>query len=524
VNEQTPPKPTSLADRALMRLRKIATGNGLEPAAIVALETQENLFTLSGVMDVSPLCETVPIAYPGGVRGRDRKVAAHLAALQEAVTNHKKEFRENPDWVHEVTAEIKAHESQGWGLENAKVTLPKMSAVYAATETCPSCNGRKLLTCAQCQGSGQVICTQCQGQGREPCYHCGGRGENPQQPGQRCTTCNGTRFAPCRFCQTRGYLPCPTCNGKRGTPCTACQGQGKLTQEVTVTCGAETHFRMISEGLPSGLRRGLDRIGTANLGKGHADITTLPPPKDTTATPQEKKAQFPILTYQVILPYAEMRVGFGNKKGIISVVGKRCAISGVPAFIDDTIKPWRDKLHQAALANAPLEEALEVRAIKEILALTVSGNGRSDEVRRLYPFGLSTEAITSILTDTKLALNVATLKTRSIIAASCSVICVIAFYALFMTDAHESFTLGWQSITVAGTDIAILALALGLSWAVLNFSTRFVLQRRFPQLSVALQQKIGKTGASMLGGITAGYLLFILLSSIKPLWLVSLFH
>ncbi len=517
MNEQTPPSSTPLADRALQRLRKIATGNGLEPAAVALIETQEQVFTLTGKMEVSPLCETSPASYPGGARGKDRKQVQTVAALQEAVARHKQAFRDSPDWVQAVTAEVTAHESKGWGLEKAKVTLPEKSAVYAATEMCPSCNGRKLLTCAQCNGQGQVICTQCQGQGREQCYYCGGRGENPQQPGQRCATCNGTRFAPCRFCQTRGYLPCPTCNGRRGTPCTVCQGQGSMTQEITVTCGAETHFKLLAEGLPSGLRRGLDRIGIVNLGKGHADITATQPPMEED-TPPSNAAQFPILIYTVKIPYAEMRIGFGGKKAVVSAVGKRCAIMGVPNFLDDTLKFWREKLHQAALGKGPLEEALEVRALKEILALAVSGKGTVEEVRKLYPFGLSAEAITGSLSDTRLALNAVTLKTRAIIAALCAATCAGLFYLLFVKGSHARITAGWNAAMVGGADLIILCLALGASWAILNFSTRFVLQKRFPQLSVALQQKIGKTGYAMLGGIVAAFVLFILLSPVKPLW------
>jgi hypothetical protein len=160
--------------------------------------------------------------------------------------------------------------------------------------------------------------------------------------------------------------------------------------------------------------------------------------------------------------------------------------------------------------------------LREILALTVSGKGRADEVRKTYPFGLSNEVIAAILDDMQLALNQATFKTRAIIAALCAGVCAGLFYFLFTTSAHTQITQGWANAAVAALDMAILAAALGLSWAVMNFSTRFVLQKRFPQLSVALQQKIGKTGLVMLGGIIAAFVIILLLTPFRPVWLALL--
>ncbi|MDR3449321.1 MAG: hypothetical protein P4M15_06185, partial [Alphaproteobacteria bacterium] len=392
-----------LAERALQRLRKLATGNGLEPAAITVLEIQEQVFVLEALMQVSPVCETRSITYAGSVRGKDRKVLRDTDTLNQEVARHQRSFRENPGWISAVTEEIKSHESRGWGLEDAKVTLPEKSGIYAVTETCPSCQGRQMLTCMQCQGVGTVICTQCQGQGREMCYHCGGRGEDPHQPGQKCPTCNGTRYAPCRFCQTRGQLPCPTCQGQRGTQCSTCAGSGRITQEVTVECGAQTHFKLIAGNLPSGLRRGIERIGIDKIGKGHADIAVTKPAPAEESAPD--KTPISILAYRAALPYAEMRMSFGSKKAIISAVGKRCALMGVPNFLDDALAPGREKLKQAAGGHGALESALDLRALREILALSVSGRGTPEAVRKIYPFGLSNEAVSEILTHTRLAIN-----------------------------------------------------------------------------------------------------------------------
>jgi len=482
----SPPAP-SLTERTLSRLRRLAAGNGLEPADIAILEAKEQTFVLIGKMEISPLCETQATSYPGGIRGKDRKPVPSFAALQTAIAKHQQQFNESPDWVAETTRELGAYENSGWGLEDAKVILPQKSTIYAATETCPTCGGRQILTCPQCSGRTTVTCTQCQGRGRETCYYCGGRGENPYQPTQPCPTCNGTRFVPCRFCQSRGTLSCPTCKGRGGTPCSACHSSGRLTQEVTVTCGAETHFTFKAEGLPSGLRRGLDRIGISNLGKGHADIRTSAPTKEEKEQPL-KGNRILALHYHATLPFAELRMGLGSRKAIVSAVGKRCALVDVPAFLDEPLKPWRD--------------------------LT--------EVRKLYPFGLSSEVIMSLLTDTQLALKKTTLKTRAALALISYIASIGLFYKLYGTGLLAWTTMGWSRWTGFAADMAVLALTLGISWVILSFSTCFVLRRRFPQCSPALRQKTGKIGLAMMSGIALTFALFIRLSPLAPAWLVAL--
>jgi len=519
------PEPTSsptLAERTLTRLRKVAAGNGLNPQDIAVFDTQEKTVTLHGKLEVSPMCEVESASYPGGIKSKNRKMVASFAALQSAVEKHKREFRESQDWVQSTVKEIKGHETQGWGLESAKVTLEEKSAVYAATEICPACAGRKTLVCEQCMGKGLVICTQCQGQGRELCYYCNGRGEDPQHPGFPCVTCNGTRYAPCRFCQASGFLPCPTCNGKRGTPCVSCQATGSTTQEVAIICGAETHFVFQSEGLPSGLRRGLDRIGIKNLSQGHADITVTEPSAQENENP-DPKGQIPVLLFTATLPYAEMKMDLGGKKSIVSAVGKRCAITGVPNFLDHALKPWRDKLRMAAFGHTSLEEALGARALKEILSLSVAGHENEKDVRRLYPFGMSSEVIGTILHDMHLAVKKTTLKTRTIMALFCGAAASAIFYVYFFKGLEEKLMFGMNPNIAMGIDFGVLAAALAASWMILNFSTRLALQSRFPQMKYALKQKTGKTGLSMLGGISAMFVLILLLSPLKPLWLARFF-
>jgi hypothetical protein len=262
----------------------------------------------------------------------------------------------------------------------------------------------------------------------------------------------------------------------------------------------------------------LERIGIANLGHGHADISAVPPPKEEMEDALDKP-HIPILLYEVALPYAELRMGFGGKKAIVSAIGKRCALVGTPNFLDTALQPWRDKLKQMLL-----EDAIEARALREILSLTVSGKDRLEDVRKLYPIALSSEAIQSMLTDMRLALNKTTFKTRMVMASLCSAICALFFYEFL--DAGFEFLVTGQGNRWIGflTDLVLLVIAMTLSWASLNFSSRFVLQKRFPHFSFALTQKIGKTGYGMLASIVMLFMVSLLLAPVKPLWLTFFMH
>jgi len=518
VTEPSPPLP--FGERALARIKRLANGNGLDTATLVPYEVQECILSIDGKMNVSPLCETESTAYIGPVRGKNTQLLPSLQELQGRVEQHQRSFREDKSWVEAVVTELKAHPSQGWGLESAKVVLSKKSTVYAASQICPNCQGRKVLTCEQCLGKGTVVCTQCQGQGRELCYHCNGRGEDPQQPGQRCRICEGVRTAPCRFCHTRGFLPCPTCDGKGGLPCQTCKSTGVLTQEVKVTCGAETHFSVSYDDLPAGFRRGLGRIGIPNLANGHADIDTMPPPQKNEKKVSDQEPTT-VLLYRATMPYAEIKIDLAGKKALVSAVGKRCALTGVPNFLDHSLKPWRDKLRLATIGQAPLEEALKARALKDILALTVAGKDTERNVRRSYPFGMSSEIIGLLLKDMRLALKRTTLAIRTAVAIFCGVLCALLFYSFFAGGLEQRLTQGHDAASSLVLDMIVLAGTLAGSWGILNFSTRFALQCRFPTLPFTFQQKIGKTGVFMLVGIFALFVVFLLFAQAKPLWLMA---
>lgn len=525
----TPQHP--LTDQTLTRFRRLADGNGLTVTDISLVEALEQIYTLEATLTLTPHFETDNGRYPGPVRGKDRHVLGGSSELKQDMERRKQEFTSGTDWIPAVINELRTAQGSGWGYNDATISLADKSVVLAASTPCPHCQGRQLVPCQYCQASGQILCPQCQGRRQEPCAACGGHGEVPGQPGQACSMCQGTRLTNCRTCQARGHVACRQCQGRAGTPCPACEGAGQITEEIGITCGAKTSFKLKSEGLPSGLRRGLDRLEFVNLSKGHADIEMLEVKAEDEEDAPQKSADgkpappIPKVNYRATLPYADIKVRFGqHRPALISVFGKRGILSGVPAFLDEALEPWRVKLKEAAKGKIALEEAMEGRAIREAVSLEMTGKGSVRELRHLYSIGLSSETAQEILTQARLALNFLTLRLRGGIAAGWLLVSAALFGEWFLTSLRPQITEGLSSRASGFCDGALLFLALILGWFSMSSAIHYVLQRRFPKIKIPLQQKIGKLGFAMLGSIFLIFVAMIFLAPIKPTWLVLLLH
>lgn len=491
----------SLTDLALKRLRKLAEGNGISPDSIEVIDKNESVYEIHGTITLVPKFEVQTKSYAGGARGKGRVILRNFAEMQDALNEKKRIFLESGDWTSKAFEDLEKDASHGWGLSGYRIDLEDKNSIFAASENCPTCSGTGLLTCDQCQGRFNVTCPYCQGQGRENCYNCFGRGEDPVNPQQQCPICHGTRFAPCRYCHTTGQLLCPTCQGKGGTTCHDCQGARQITQEITINTYAEIEFQLGSgKELPSGLLRSIDRVGVENMPKGHADIDITETEKNSG---NKEKANVYLLAK---VPYADVKLRINDKNSVAAVFGKRGKISGIPAFLDDTLQPWRDHLKQAATGKSQLEKALEARLIRDALKLELEGKGRMEELRRLYPVGLSGGAATEIMRHIEMSLKRLTIKARSVIAAIMFFINLGVFAGVFFTPLHLRLAENLQSKLVLGFDVLLPMLTIGLSWFGITNATKWVLQKKYPEAKVKQFSKIGKIGYGALTAITLVYM------------------
>ena len=550
---EPPANPEAVASpyvlQALKRLRHVADGNGIDPNALRLLEVTEAQYQLQGTMLLQPIVNRDAKQYSGAVRGNKHNVLPHAAALQEEAAKIADHFARQFDWLPEARRILSTQPGGGFGQNDARIDLPERTVTLAASSPCPTCQGNQLLNCPQCQSRGQVTCTHCRGQRQETCPTCLGRGTNPMEPEQSCPTCNRQGRVPCRYCNASGYLVCPTCRGKRGIPCNACAGSGKITEEVTLSFCLRTHFRVTGAGLPSGLRRGLDRLGLEQLGKGHATIRMVerfaseeeeaPPPAaaeehdpyaslwgNETGGTDEAEADAaaeptkPEVYYLAEMPYADLRMDLAGKKCLINLFGLRGALLAVPPFLDDVLAPALEALQQTAKGKARIEAALGFRIMKEALALQLQSKGTAQELRRLYPIGLSPDMGKRILQAMRQSLNQITLRMRSAVAAGSAVISGGIFAGLFDTSLHNGLTTGWPPALVAAFDFGVLMAACFGGWLALSSATRLWLHRRFPNMKVPVIQQTGKTGYMMIGGMVALFALAVILCPHKLVWMV----
>ncbi|MDD3289188.1 MAG: hypothetical protein PHX43_09365 [Alphaproteobacteria bacterium] len=520
-SSETPTPQQSIAEQAVERLRRFADGNGIDPASIQLLDKNESTYQLTGQLLLAPDCDIQTTHYAGAVRGKKRTVHKSISALREAVMQKKQSFVQSTEWIKDAVDELKNHPGQGWGIENeTKITLPKHSEVMAATDKCPACNGQRLLTCQQCMGRKQVVCVPCKGTGREPCPNCFGRGEDPVNPQNPCVVCNGLRTAPCRYCRATGWLPCPTCQGKGGTTCAACNGAGTITEEITITACALPRFNINYDSeLPSGLLRALDRLGVANLIKGHASVNMFPPVED-----EDNPASRNTLRYSVDIPFADMKVRFnGGKATLISVFGKRKLIFGCPAFLDVSLETSRNMLEKSAAGTLPLDQAIITRALNDALALELSGknlnldNG-AKELRKQYPIGLSPEVAKEIMRNMGLAIANITRKGRTFAATAMLALSAAMFAGVFLSSMHERILSSFPKEILLLFYALFPILVASLCWIGISQSARLALLRRYPDNQVHLRQKIGKTGYAIIAAVFALYAAVLMIAPIKPWW------
>ncbi len=520
-----------LTDATLTRLRAYAHGNGLEPDFVALIDSVEATLTLEGRVHLEPRMEADHHAYPGPLQGKPTKTFPTLSDLHTAVEAHKQAFHDEHDWLDSVVNELKNVPGHGWGAEGATITLPEREVTWAAHEPCSVCRGRQKLICEQCNGRGRVTCPHCQGSGKEDCPNCLGQGEDPANAGQDCPNCHGQKWVHCRFCNASGDLPCPSCQGQGGIPCTTCNSKGVLSEAFFLKPRVDVAFELAPNvGLPSGFLRALDRLGVPVLTQGHADFTLVPPQPQPAGKPTEVKEGAPapkvgpIARILASLPYADLKLRLQGRVMVAGVFGKRHLVFGLPAFLDDSLKPWREKLTRAAHGQGALEGALEARAIREAFDLTLAGRGTLLQLRRLYPVGLSPQAAQSILDDVAQCVRRFTHVARLSAGALAVLAGVGIFAALTFTSVHAHLDARAPWGLGALMDGMVLLGVLGATWQSLNAISRWVLRRRYPSREVVLNQKLGITGRLTLLAIVLADGAVLALASVKPVWLMLLMH
>lgn len=506
VNEQQ-----KLTEQTLSRLRTYAKGNGIKPEDIQLIETMEAVYSLPARLILTPQCDIQSRSFLGRSKNKGHKVLSSFAELRTEVESLQKEFQQNAPWLEDAIKELEKTPGYGWGQHDAMLCWSDKKTIITATENCPTCRGTAQRTCPDCRGIGSLPCHDCEGRGREICTQCAGHKQDPLNPGNRCPTCNGTGFSLCRFCHGQMKIPCPSCQAKGNTPCGDCKGTGFVSQEAEITKGARMDFALgATVDMPSGLLSGLSRIGENQFIKGqHADFAMKPQSPDD---PNAPRADRIVINLEARIPYADVKIKFSTKGAIISCFGKKGRLSGVPPFLDMGLTAARKILARAAQNDADIEGALAARAIKEAFELVLAGKSHPNDLRRLYPAGLSAATAQEIMGNLARYFRSSTAKLRMVAGGVCFALSATLFSALFFTPLYTSLSAFLGQAGILAFKVVFPLVVLAANWLGLQQAASIVLKRRFPALHVAGSQPIGKTGMGTLGAIAFLYILLLFLS------------
>ncbi len=504
---------TPLTDYALNKLRQLAKGNGLKPDAIALVHTDEKTVPFTGTMLLTPKTESKVQRTTGKdtTIPKGSKSFTSFAELSTFATEEQNTYAESEEWFTDIQPEIDALPGKGWGLESTYVTHDKKATTSAfAEEPCQACAGQALLICDFCLGKRYNSCPVCQEIGFEPCYNCFGSGREPSNQDQLCRICNGTRQAVCRTCQGQRGIPCAQCKATGNIPCATCAASGKMVEICTITFGADINFAVGSGAeLPAALRRALDRHGIGLIAKGHADIDYVKPE-------DEQIPGLVKLFYTAQIPCADMVVSFGGEKKRVAIFGHKRTLLEVPPYLDHALADGIAALAQAA-KSGNLARPLEYRALHDSCRLILTGKGDLNNLRRIYPNGLSKDTGTKILRLMRAALHRTTIAARYSGALLALLLAGGIGAGLYLTPHAQ-----WGVNAALGIESAAALVSAALGYVLTSKAAQFKLRHMFPDIP----PKGGRIGGALaLVAALAGLALTFGMAFLNPesaVWLQQL--
>jgi hypothetical protein len=434
--------PHPLTDRAIARLQALAEGNGVSPSAIELIGTDEKQMTLQTEMHLSLGLSMEKNRFSGAPKASAKEGEVQILGSVQEIESRAEEFRvrltETARWINEAVDQLKTAPGQGFGIQQAEVTLDAVTRTFRAFENCEACQGAGALRCDMCNATGSIPCTQCQGRGQELCTHCQGRGHEPNDPQRYCSFCNGSTQVPCRICFGRRTMSCHACGGQGKNSCNVCRGDGKFTVEQKILPVVRCDLRVLDTGaLPSALRRMLDRGGLKALGKGHAHVTM------GEAVENPDKTAF--IPYTATFPFAEPRIRIDGRAMKLAVIGEKAVIRDMPPFLDPVFEKELGNIEKKIGQSGALDSALKLRALKDMFGLLLAGGDVDKAFRVIYPVGFSPAMQTRMKTMLSRVMQESTFMPRAAAAGFSLLVLTGIFYALIASGirtglAHALFT------------------------------------------------------------------------------------
>jgi hypothetical protein len=416
------PVDPALLQKAVMRMRNAARGNGINPHTILLNGFDGE--TLNFV--ARSLFEIVPTIAEKHMPGRETHgiVCTSESDMQSKIKQAVETTTVDKTIVQAATVFLEHRKDKGFAVDNLVIKLDRLNKVFIFYNSCTQCHGSGRYNCMQCQGVGRENCPKCDAHRTIVCPVCRGTRVSRQKNGQTgtCIKCLGQGEAPCTHCQRSGKIRCRPCSGSGLVPCPKCAASGIISDIAHVSFVGKTRFLYDKDALPEGVPALIDEIGPAMVAEAHGDIVILKEKLQKAAQDEYRTTEYVdefdelVVPFDVGLPWGALGVRIGREELTGTLFGMHPLLLDYAPFLEKPVASGLDRLNQAAAKHGRvrgnLEEAIRFRAIGDalILAATKSPKKAALAMRGRWTLGFRPEVTDMMVAQAAKAFgNIATL-------------------------------------------------------------------------------------------------------------------
>ncbi|MFP4385690.1 MAG: zinc finger-like domain-containing protein [Alphaproteobacteria bacterium] len=541
-------------DKAFDIIKKLVKGNNYNHDNITldAFEGKTLRFSAQNllILNAKQSSKTLPGRYEKATSvDSEQSAASEMKRAYQSIANNQN--LEQNILEHAIKREDKCFGKQA---DNIIIPLPELTKQFVTFQPCPTCKAKGETICLPCNGNKRVTCNRCHGSTEIQCTQCNGARMIPA-PGDasnkiQCPTCNGRGLTECVICNNTGFIQCTACAGRGTVQCTNCKGTAwsslVFTQEVEI----QTSFIYPKNKMPENVASVFEGQGATIIEHIDLNINT-----DPGSIKQWKEQQtqhhgstgqeiahngnicIPVL-FNVTLPYGMLQFTINEKQYQTLLFGKKALPRQVPPFLDDLIKDGIEKLELAANAqgdvNQNLLAASEYRTLKEGITATatLSLQKAQRKLKKANPYGLSNDAIKTIISRSDRALKNTTQKPRAIGLALVSTLYAIIFAIYLLSPLRSAIMSNIPNSAIhILADITILGAAIYIGMLGIQGIAQKTLQKTMDTiLSNKLKTAPPKLGKTLYWNILSACTIFLImletsrhLGSTAPQWYAGLF-
>jgi hypothetical protein len=520
--EESPPFPEDITEKALERIRAIIKGNGVKEKdlALEKIEGQIHDFEAKSLFRIEPVVSEKRTS------GREQgQACGSISDVKLRVKNEVENLAGNKDIKKSTVKHLKTLNDKGFLVENQVIKLDKHKHRYVIHESCHICRGDGKIECKHCNGKGREVCNRCHGDRFMTCTMCRGNGTTTTQQGQQqCLQCRGEGRQPCRYCNQSGQQQCKVCKSTGQLACHECNHSGWQSHVTAVQFKALNRFSYEKEKLPPATLPIIDDLGPALISEGHAQTTIVEDiNRDQLLDSQSDSNEYAV-GYDASLPWAEMQVTLKKMPIRSNVFGFNGEVLFATPFMEKVGAKGLRLLGEAAQNPDTIPQNLKAagkyRFVREIIyaASQLSAAKGRAFLNKKYPFGYEEQTLKTALSRANVIIKNIT-KTPRKKGVAFGLVGAAIFYAIYLFGNIANTALSLTPIDggAAIFDAAAIGLGSGATILTIKFVARKALRETIGAFlpEKARRALVTKIGSLFMYAVLANILIFLILLEIK---------